>query len=726
MKPILKGIMAGFIALAGSLHAQKVVQHDNEPGWRAQAAADVPRAADNSNAAGLAISLKDQIIVWTDPSGPKIASEVNLVVDAPYAKVQPAVQQALTSFGQFEAHEENIPIAYEPEGWDEVLLSRRADLRDALATKFVQPSLDQALREGTLTAAEVSQRMVTARADTSSVPQNRITLDAFRTTYASYAASLKQSYGLLRKSQSELSVTVFDVSAVFGHPATAVRISRNDIYPNPDYSALKAIRQFNPLSNPLPATLNSHVVPAPVFNAVRVALESVGQGQPVRIARTPLAWAIDNSKSSATATANIVLTPAADLQPPAAAEALPWTSISALSEDAIQHPYSLLTLSDGDVLLSADGYFSVEGRLSSQTHIWRLHGDGHAWKAHSIWQGDHGARQMAISADGSMVWFSGAVAGNQADQLFSCDVVTERVTAYTANFVGSDPSKDGSAGWELSGNQLPTYFAFDLSAKYTSPAGRDLFKAFQPTDRPPAAGGAWTFRATMKSARQSMMNAQMQGNTLIKPVRWRGTNTFWTEDQIGVAELNVADGHLLRAFALPQRFGTPDPKDVTGAAQWVPTPLGSPEGNWIATGFVLMLSDDGKMPPSLEGNPNRNDRFVGMHVVDLKDGHVRLSALLGRADTLQAAARSAHGRLLALGSNDTTTGDPRVALWDVTGSQVPLQLASPLRGELNALAFSWSGTELWAFGNRGLMHWHLPVALTDAADRGSFPDQSQN
>ena len=120
-------------------------------------------------------------------------------------------------------------------------------------------------------------------------------------------------------------------------------------------------------------------------------------------------------------------------------------------------------------------------------------------------------------------------------------------------------------------------------------------------------------------------------------------------------------------------------------------------------------------------------RFVGMHVVDLKSGHV-LSAC-SAAPTTKAAARSANGRFLAMGTTYTTGGwKHRVTLWDVAQGRTPAQLDTssiPRDSEIQA-AFSWSGSALWALGTRELMLWQLPAALRDHATRGAAPDQSRN
>jgi hypothetical protein len=292
MKQILSGLMAGFIAFAGTVRANDM--ETSAPAWHIQSAADAANR-DASGADALAVNLKEQIIVWDGPGSPEAASEIHLLVDAPYADVQPAVQKALANLGQFDSDVQTIKIAYQPNGWDKVLLSRRPDLRDALATHLAQPALELSLREGTLTPAEVDQRMALARADTSWPPQGGAALDAFQKTYASYHATQNRSYGVLNGSKSELCIYVIDVSASFGHPATTVRISRLDTYPNPNYSKLKALRDFNPFGPHAPRTSSSFVVPATVFDAVRTALAAVSSGQEVRIARAPTVWALEST-----------------------------------------------------------------------------------------------------------------------------------------------------------------------------------------------------------------------------------------------------------------------------------------------------------------------------------------------------------------------------------------------------------------------------------------------
>ncbi|WP_165973483.1 hypothetical protein [Luteibacter rhizovicinus] len=664
----------------------------------------------------VAVNLKDRIVVWNDARSTEAATEAWLLADVPFDKARKAVDTALKGFGDFDVSTENRSLADLPDAWDEVLLSRRADLRDALAKRSDLPKLTLALKEGVLTAEEVERRMDAARAVTTSAPQYRQSVDAYRVTYPEYYATQDRSYGLLRRSGSELVVHVFDVSAIFGHAATVVRISRADTFPNPDYAKQQAQRTV--LSSPVQGKVTYGVVPAPLFEAVHAVLASANPGAAVQVASRPSFWMVPVKTKSGVPTMTLVPPQAGRL--PIEAESIPWAAIANAQSSAISYAQDLIALPGGDLLLSVE----VLGGGVFSSGVWRLYWQDGQWKETLVWQNKDIPRQLVLSADGHTVWFSSSPANTGDFTFYAYDVASQKVSTYKVNQVGARDAIKYQP-WELSDGQWPVYFDHSYATKDAGPLGYQRFEAFQPTGKPPADGGAWSFQPTLKSARQVMMDVPMKGNTQIAPVRWRGQTSFWTEDASGIAELGASNGHVLRAFQVPQRFGTPDSNDATGGASWVPRALGSPEAGWIATGFVLSLTDDGSMPPKIEGKPDRSDRFVGMHVVNVKDGSVRLSALLGRADTLKAAARSANGRLLALGSNGVRAG-PKVALWDMAKSQTSLQLTAPGRGELHALAFSWNGADLWALTTSGILHWRIPDALIDAASHGSFPDQSRD
>ncbi len=687
------------------------------------------QATESNMASALAVSQKDSVLLWTGPGTSRAAATAYLVVDAPFASVQPAVQQALAGLGQFESSHTDRPLAYQLNGWDEVLLSRRPDLREALAARFVHPQLELARQQGAITAAELDLRMAQARADIASVPQNRIGLDSFKVTYASYHAQQNASYGLMGRSHSELSVSVFDVSPAFGRPMTAVRVSRGDESPNPRYSVFSGLRDFSIMGGThTQPTLTSSVVPAAVFNAVRTALVAVSSSDRVQIAPGPAPW-VASVEPPITAPAITLVAPRTD-RAPLDAELLPWSEVAGLSGDMITYLHDLLTLPNGDILISA-------GEIRT-ARVWRLQQVDGSWNSELVWQGTEGGRQLALSADGRTVWFDNTQPDGRRSALVSYNVLTRQTQAFLPHRVdgqGHIPA-DADEGslrdlrrWELTGSQLPAFFDHSYLPRGDTPLGRDVFQVLQPALPAPALAQAstWAFKPAVNALRQSMMNVRMKGNTLIWPVRWRGQQSMWVEDQAGVAELQADSGRVLRAYRVPQRFGEIDRVDASGVAQWVPVPLGSPQADWVALGFVLMLPDRGSLPPNLDG-PEAKQRFVGMHVINVKDGHVCLSALLGRSNELRAAARSSNGQLLALGSDGVSYDlGGTAALWDTKACQPSVGLTVPARtGSLRALAFSWNGADLWALTNKGLLRWRLPDGLRDPARAGSMPDQSHN
>lgn len=689
--------------------------------WRIESAAKF------DDEAVIASQRNEQILVWDVGGTAHVAGAAVLLVNAPYDQVQRTVQQALKPLGTFEFAADTSPLAYLPDGWDEVLLSRRSDLRNALVDRFTRPQLQQAVEQGALMPAEMEQRLASVRASVDSVPQQRIELDAFRTSYASWYATQNTSYGLTGKRSSELTIKLFDATAMFAQPATVIQMKRVDSYPNPAASLWNEIRNFDVLSPSPAARLADSVVPARVFIAVRDAV--AGLPGKVAIAHTPHAW-VQPIPQPKTAPPLVLAAPAVDT-PLVKAQISRWdTQVIDLhsSRYALIYPHDLLTLPDGDLLLSAE----VSDGTSQRQRVWRLHDVAGAWRIEEVWRGANGTRHLSLSADGHTAWFDGDAVQPAGVDLMAYDIETRKIIAHSVTWPEANNNKLDMLRWELAGDQLPAIFdpLYRLDDTEISPAlQRSSYLAIlRPETAAPAENSNWRFKPALTSARQSTMDRYTEhGNTLIRPVRWRDAKAFWVEDPSGVAELDVSSGRVLRAWAMPQRSGRPDSNDGAGVAQWVPEPLGSPEAGWIATGFVLMLHDDGRMPPTLQTSASDNDRFVGMHVINIKDGHV-LSALLGRSDTLRAAARSAHGRLLALGSNGKN-GDSngQAVLWDVAQGRTPVRLdTSQFKGEMYALAFSWDGQELWALGHGELFHWHLPDAIRDGVSQGNFPDQSHN
>ncbi|WP_295954850.1 hypothetical protein [uncultured Xanthomonas sp.] len=714
---------AGLLLLAlGSAFAAGPVQPSAMPAAEpGDSAWQIAAAGTALEAQAPAVRRHEDLLFWTLPGGQREpATAAHLLIAAPYAQVQAAVRGVVQAQGGFQEGNETLPLSYLPDDWGRVLLSRRQDLRAALAERFAQPMLQAAVEQGALTEEEARTRLQQARERSDWAPQDRAELAVFRETrYAEYCATRSERQGL--SGRLELRVCVFDMTAAMGHATTALSIERTDNYANPDYSVIRQITQFNPLGGASqPSRLSQRVVPAVLFQAVRQALAASVPQQPVRVAASPLVWMLPPQRAGAAPA--IAFVPPRNDVPLLPFDALPWDALGgelATADSGARYPRDLLALPDGDLLLS----MQVLGGTGANTRLWRLHHDGTRWQTETVWQGEGGAQRLMPDAQGSRVWFLAGAAGESA-VLYVYDVASRRLHRYRVDGEGSD----GYARWELDAAQRPVYFDHSYAGGGGA-FGGSRFILNAPTAAVPAADGPWAFAPVFGAPRQALMDAEKKGNAQLWPVRLHDPHALWVEDAQGIAALDPTSGRVLRAFALPQRFGRPDPVDASGVAQWVPTPLGSLQGRWIASGFVLMLADHGtgtpQFAPSGASKAQPEARFVGMHVLDMDDGRVRLSALLGCADALKAAARSAHGRLLALGSDAPAAAGPQLALWQIAAAQTPLRLASPARGSLNTLAFSWDGATLWALTDGGLLRWSLPLALRDPAGAGSYPEHAK-
>ncbi|KML07597.1 MULTISPECIES: WD40 repeat domain-containing protein [Burkholderia] len=673
----------------------------------------------------------EQVLIWDNGKNRQAyAGAVFLLVSAPYDQVQPLVERVLQRTSPVKASADSWQLQSLPDPWSHVLLSRRPDLRAAIADHATLPKLQQALQQGAITRQELDWRMDQARARVDRLFSGS-GLPALQPTYAFWEARQDHSDGITGQYRSALFVRVQDTSAIFGHPATVVQFGRVDSRPNPDYSLWKALtlQDLDVFSGNRTQSSRTgiSVVPADLFTALTDALSAL----PARleIAKSPAAWQLPSAPSMPPpAIKPVAPDPSAPVIRPSI---IRWDSfVTDPSQRTLLYPHDILGLPDGSLLFSAQ----VADNRGWNEYVWRLRAANGALQADEIWHGKEGPRQMMINGDGSAVWFDGQPDAKSKPCLYRYDIASSKVDRHEVVWPSETDWRDhqmSDMSWILD-DDLPANFWHDLrhGEKDANPVGSAFLTVQRPASPPPGNDDPWPFVTTLSSVRQSLMDEISNGsNALIWPVRWRPSGSYWTEDSQGLAELDARTGRTLRTIVLPRRFGSPDSVSAAGVAHWAPKPLGSPQGQWIATGFELLLDDDGSTPPPVQAPGPKRAHFVGMHVVDLKNGHV-LSALLGAADTFKAAARSANGRFLAMGTTYKAGGwQHRVALWDVAQGRTPVQLDAsslPKNSEIQALAFSWDGSALWAIGTRELMLWKLPAALRDRAGHGAVPDQSRN
>ena len=252
---------------------------------------------------------------------------------------------------------------------------------------------------------------------------------------------------------------------------------------------------------------------------------------------------------------------------------------------------------------------------------------------------------MMINGDGSAVWFDASRTPNKPC-LYRYDLASRKVDRHEVVWPSETDWQDHQMSdlhWILD-DDLPANFWHDIRHDEGREPGRfRVPDRAAPASPPSDADDPWPFVTTLSSVRQSLMDEISNGsNALIWPVRWRPSGSYWTEDS-QAAELDARTGRTLRTIALPQRFGTPDSFSAAGVAQWCPSRLVRRRVNGSRQASCSCSTTTAACRPMKYPGPKRA-RFVGMHVVDLKSGHV-LSALLGSANNLKAAARSANGRL---------------------------------------------------------------------------------
>lgn len=114
-----------------------------------------------------------------------------------------------------------------------------------------------------------------------------------------------------------------------------------------------------------------------------------------------------------------------------------------------------------------------------------------------------------------------------------------------------------------------------------------------------------------------------------------------------------------------------------------------------------------------------------LRAIDLRTGNARFDLETPAVYYTSAAARSAHGRLLALSGADNT-----VVVVDMAQGRLLANLRAPKEYSVSALAFSWAGDRLWIYarpvGNNDvaqLIAWNAPADAIDPAQGRDLPDQ---
>ncbi|AMJ56473.1 MULTISPECIES: hypothetical protein [Stenotrophomonas] len=589
--------------------------------------------------------------------------QVELVVSLPFDQVLPVVQASLAPLGTFNAPVQRTRVAYMEHGWGNVLIARRPELKADFIRRYRMPALRTAVEQGALLAEELPIREQRLQRDpTVDALSDKMT--ELQVDFASWQASAEHKHGLLGRAKSTIEVRVMQIDEALGKPATAITLSRVDDWPNPKGGVIDQLREFNVMGGGPSPRLMRRAVPdalfTPVYDALRklpAAALQIGMG-------------------------------AGDWQPPLAADSriveptltAPGSAKDAASAERLLKTesgqyYDMRPLADGSVLL-------LSGHPDA---LWRW-APGMGTTPQRLWQAEGDAGRAGLSTDlqGRNAWL--AVQQHMVTYAVGQPTATSHPLQWAANV-----RQPISGGWnwlpDAQGRPVP----YDHALDGRNPI-REVLRVLQLQTTPPAEGAAWIYAPRFDAPRQGVL-AGYPGNTRIKPVRWDGPGQgFWVEDPAGLTELDAASGRVSRVLSLPRRFGKADGNDDAGMAQWVPAPLGSAAGGWIAVGFVLMEGE--------RRNP-------GMHVIDVASGKLKHSLVLPGLNALNAAAASADGRLLALGSNDGST--PVLAIWNLdSGKSLSLNPSRSACWDLRQLHWAPQGDALVGLCGDGVARWPLP------------------
>lgn len=175
-----------------------------------------------------------------------------------------------------------------------------------------------------------------------------------------------------------------------------------------------------------------------------------------------------------------------------------------------------------------------------------------------------------------------------------------------------------------------------------------------------------------------------------------GDGLFWFTS-CGLVGISPASGDVVKSF----------PVSSAGSGRLV---SGSAAGDWVA-----------------EEAHDRTGQKEFLRIRRLSSGEAVFQ--LERKTGIQALARTAHGRLLAMTVTGASPGR-YVDVWRMDSGKHVSRLGVPEGIALKSLAFNRAGTELWVHAHRlageeaGVLIWSVPESLQDSADDNWSPDEA--
>lgn len=489
---------------------------------------------------------------------------------------------------------------------------------------------------------------------------------------------------------------IMDASAVFGEPKVALFLTTCVLSPNPNYSYLKAIenridywKNFNLLGpglRPLQSYLSDKFVLEESIKPITTYLKE--NNLQSELASEVMAWV---KKAPLAETA-----PERQPGETTSSDTISMVTITLkdlLSDtDDSREIKEYKELPDGNSLFATQRYDRQQQNYVSELYIT---GPGNPQHATQLWQGKS-LSGLTLVHQGEKAWFN-----TSPGQWFELNIPTRKIATLALN------EETGVTSWFSDANGNPITFSTDYSDEGK---GCLIFRRIDPRISPPE-----------NSLFRTCRNHFASGNS-IQPVLISTPGYFWLEDSNGLVKLNSETGRAELSYTVPFR----SPADIgsrridlsaDNITRHTPYPLGSSEAHWIA------LHYQHQSPLQHDMNAWR----MGTYFIDSLSGKWRFSAELNNADSIDATARSAHGRFYAQAGCGKLAGSGITAdIWDVASATKIASLRRLRYCGLKNMAFNWQGNTLILVFYDRLIRVKLPDNRQDAATAEAIPAESKS
>lgn len=644
------------------------------------------------------ISGDNNILVWSDGKKRVAANEATLLIDGNWQTLAP-ILSGLLEKENFKLQSTSMPIVNLENDWGQVLLSHRPEIANRLAQQFIIPGLQQAAQAGDITAEEVVRKTELAISQHQLWgvwrDKRELEVELQKDTPLIIARKTYKTGNIKRTTYMK----IMDAHSVFGQPKIALALTTCDIVPNPEYSIKKAaengksrladFKLFGSSIQPLKRYLTYRLVPDESIKPILDLLKE--KSLTSELTSTAIAW--------------IKSTPLPEKMPehqpqeaiPPGAVSIETISFNKIFPDADDSRVLKIykELPNENSLFVTTRYDQKQKSNVAELYITEPRNPRQVTR---LWEGENLFRLVLVH-QGTKAWFEAS-----SRQWFEVDIPNRKITAMTTPQVESDTYPASS--WFSDSYDEPIAFHYDYSDEGK---GCLVFQRMDPR-----------LLATENVILRTCRNRYASGNS-IQPVLISTPGYFWLEDSNGLVKLNTRTGRAESSYSVPFRvahnIGTHTFDLVNdNTTQHTPPPLGSSEAHWIALHYQIPF------PPL-----NRlNEYVIGTHFIDTLSGKWRFSAELKNADSIDATARSAHGRFYAqAGCQKLAGAGTKIDIWEVARAKKIASLQRPRFCKLTGMAFSWQGNTLILAYSDEWVRIRLPDGMHDVASGSVIPVQAQ-